>query len=258
MVTSAPSSSQSLATRSVPDRPAGQPAPGWSADDFEAAVTSITSAFGDPTRRHIYLLVRDTTDGLTAAAVAADIDVHPNVARHHLEKLAGGGYLRVEVGKPAGAAGRPSKRYLAVDADVDVTFAIRRDDLLGSLLGRAIARLPADEARAMAEEVGVEYGRTLADAIEPGEAHRSLGAAVAAVADALTSHGFAAHAERDGGDLRIVSEHCPFGDTAIEHPVLCALDRGLVKGMLTGLYGDADPKLAGSVPMGDTVCTTTL
>jgi hypothetical protein len=32
----------------------------------------------------------------------------------------------------------------------------------------------------------------------------------------------------------------------------------MVKGMLSGLYGDADPHLAGSVPMGDTVCTTTV
>ena len=54
----------------------------------------------------------------------------------------------------------------------------------------------------------------------------------------------------------IVSEHCPFGQAAVDHPVLCAIDRGLVKGMLAGLHGETTPELAGSVPMGDTVCTT--
>ena len=37
----------------------------------------------------------------------------------------------------------------------------------------------------------------------------------------------------------IRDSHCPFGDVAIEHPVICAVDRGMVKGMLAALYGDA-------------------
>ncbi|MDG2261319.1 MAG: hypothetical protein P8N50_03180, partial [Actinomycetota bacterium] len=127
---------------------------------------------------------------------------------------------------------------------------------LGTLLGRALTRLPNDEAQSLAEEVGIEYGRALAHAMAPGDAQRSLEAAVGAVAEALTSHGFMAHAEGELSELRIVSEHCPFGQAAVEHPVLCAIDRGLVKGMLFGLHGERSPELAGSVPMGDTVCTT--
>ena len=226
--------------------------------EFESAVTSITAAFGDPTRRHIYLLVRETENGMTASDVAASVDLHTNVARHHLEKLAAGGHLRVEMGRSSSGAGRPSKRYLANPEPMSLEFPVRRDDLLGTLLGRALNRLPPAEASALAEEVGSEYGLALAAAIEPGHAKRSLKAAVGAVADALTSHGFLAHTEDDAGELRIVSEHCPFGQAAIDHPVLCAIDRGLVKGMLAGLHGDAEPHLSGSVPMGDTVCTTTV
>ena len=33
--------------------------------------------------------------GVTASAVAAEVGVHPNVARHHLDKLAAGGYVEV-------------------------------------------------------------------------------------------------------------------------------------------------------------------
>ena len=53
----------------------------------------ITSAFGDPTRRRIYLLAHERSDGVTAAEVAEVCDLHPNVARHHLDKLAGAGHL---------------------------------------------------------------------------------------------------------------------------------------------------------------------
>ena len=55
-----------------------------------------TDAFGDRTRRRIYLYVRDHVcdDGVTASMVATEVGVHPNVARHHLDKLAAGGYSR--------------------------------------------------------------------------------------------------------------------------------------------------------------------
>jgi predicted ArsR family transcriptional regulator len=57
--------------------------------------------------------------------------------------------------------------------------------------------------------------------------------------------------------LRIINNHCPFGDVAIEHPVICAVDRGMVKGMLEALYaGEAEPALLQSLPQGDTFCAT--
>jgi predicted ArsR family transcriptional regulator len=231
--------------------------------EFASAVTAITSAFGDPTRREIYLLAHERPDGLTASEVAERFDLHPNVARHHLDKLAGGGYLEVTVPRAGSGAGRPSKCYKAASAQVEVDIPVRHDDLLVTLLGRALALLPREQAEAMAEEVGAEYGRVLAGAIEPdADTHRSFRAALHAVADALTAHGFAAHAEggggagRGGGELRIVSEHCPFGGAAIEHPVICAVDRGMVKGMLAGLYGATSPETESSLPMGDDVCVT--
>lgn len=226
--------------------------------EFSAAVTAITSAFGDPTRRHVYLLAHEREDGVTAAEVAAELGMHPNVARHHLDKLTAGGYLEVAVTRSGTGAGRPSKRYRTVQAGIGLEFPARRDDLLVTLLGRALSRLPRAEAEAMAEEVGVEYGRAMAGAMSaPGEAHRSFRAALHAVADALTAHGFAAHAEARGGELRIVSEHCPFGGAAIEHPVICAVDRGMVRGMLGALYGDSHAATSSSLPKGDDVCVTT-
>jgi predicted ArsR family transcriptional regulator len=79
------------------------------------------------------------------------------------------------------------------------------------------------------------------------------------VADALTAHGFAAHAEKKNNELRIVSEHCPFGDAVLLNPVICAVDRGMMKGMMTELYGaGATLAIESSLPMGDDVCVTAL
>lgn len=229
--------------------------------EFSSAVTAITAAFGDPTRREIYLFAHERADGVTASEVAERFELHPNVARHHLDKLAAGSHLEVSVGRPPGApgAGRPSKRYRARGESVALDLPVRHDDVLVTLLGRALSMLPPDEAEAMAEEVGVEYGRTMAAAMgDAADAQRSFRTALHAVADALSAHGFAAHAEQHGDELRIISEHCPFGDAAIEHPVICAVDRGMVRGMLGALYGDATALTEATRAAGDDTCITAI
>jgi predicted ArsR family transcriptional regulator len=226
-------------------------------DQFSAMVAAVTSAFGDPTRREIYLFARGRARGVTASEVAEQFQLHPNVARHHMDKLAAGGYLEVHVERSVnGGAGRPSKRYRAPDKEA-LDFPVRRDDLLITLLGRALALLPKGVAEDMAEQVGEEYGRALAAQMSPAEGVRSRRAAMQAVADAFTAHGFAAHAEaRRNGSLAIINEHCPFGATAHEHPVICAVDRGMVRGMLAGLYGETMPATESSRALGDDTCVT--
>ena len=224
-------------------------------DEFSAAVTAVTSAFGDPTRRDIYLYVRER-DGVRAAQVAEHFARHANVARHHLEKLAAGGYVAVELARHE-TAGRPSKVYRATASDTHLSFPPRRDDLLGMLLARALDRLPTDEAKTLAEDVGYEYGRSIAKRMDPNEGQRSFKAAVASVADALTAHGFAAHTEASSTGLSLVHEHCPFGEAAQQYPhVLCAVDTGMIRGMLEGLYGATQPMIMESRPSGDDHCVT--
>ena len=241
---------------------ASAPGSGRAPDAFSAQVNAITSAFGDPTRRGIYLYARENNGGVTAAQVAEHFGLHPNVSRHHLDKLAGGGYVDVAVERmEGGGAGRPSKHYRAAADSAPLDLPVRTDDLVLTLLGRSLSMLPREQAEAMAEEVGIEYGRTLANALQTtdldGEmVQRSFRSALHTVADALTAHGFAAHTDHRNNELRIVNNHCPFGDVAIDNPVICAVDRGLVKGMLKSLYGETDPSIDTSLPHGDQFCVT--
>jgi predicted ArsR family transcriptional regulator len=226
---------------------------------FSAAVTAVTAAFGDPTRREIYLFVR-ANPGTTASEVAARFSLHPNVARHHLERLATGGYVEITMERAAGTgAGRPSKRFRVVGNDPTLDLLTRRDDLLVLLLQEAMQLLGPLAAEGMAERVGEEYGRTLAVQMSPGEGQRSLRTAMHAIADTLTAHGFAAHAEDQGTSTAVVADNCPFGNAASQYPVLCAVDRGMVKGLLAGLCGKASeqalPVMLSSRARGDAACT---
>lgn len=225
--------------------------------DFSAAVAAVTSAFGDPTRRQIYLFVREQPQGVTASEVADRFALHSNVARHHLDKLTAGGYLEVFVLRPlGGGAGRPSKRYRSTPVETGIQAPRRGDDLLIILLGEALARIPDHEAETLAEQVGEDYGRRMAAQISPGEGHRSFRVALHAIADALTAHGFEAHAEARGGSLALIKDSCPFYDTAKQHPVICAVDRGMVKGMLSALYGEAVVATESSRALGDDSCVS--
>jgi predicted ArsR family transcriptional regulator len=220
---------------------------------FSAAVAAITSAFGDTTRRRIYLHAKER-DGVTAAEVAGSFALHPNVARHHLDKLAAGGYLEVTLDHGGAGAGRPSKRYKASASDLSLVAPPPRDELVVRLLTRALSMLDPVEAACMAEVVGEEYGRSLASHMAPEDSQRSTRAAMQAVADALTAHGFAAHTEHGVASSSIVAENCPFGAIAMNNPVICAVDRGMVRGLLAGLCGDDIPVRMSSRARGDETC----
>jgi predicted ArsR family transcriptional regulator len=228
--------------------------------DFSAMVSAVTAAFGDPTRRHVYLLARESALGVTASEVAKQFSLHPNVARHHLDKLAAGGYLEVSRARaPSAGAGRPSKRYRATGAAPLLESPQRGADLLVALLGGALAMLPGPEAEDMAEGVGFSYGAKLAASMASADGQRSFRTALRAVADALTAHGFAAHTESKGPSLALVNNSCPFFDTAVQHPVVCAVERGMVKGMLNALYsGPTTPSQWSSRAKGDDACMTRL
>lgn len=229
--------------------------------DFESAVSALSAAFGDPTRRRLYLYVRDHADGVLVGDAATFAGVKHHVAYRHLEHLVAGGYLRSEEppkGQVPRRPGRPARRYVAVPMETPVVAnsSAGLDDLLVSLLGRALSMLAPDDAQRLAEEVGEQYGRELARQMSPNDATRSFRSALQSVAAALTAHGFAAHTEARGSSLAIIAEHCPFGVTADENPVICGVDRGMVRGMLAELYGDTAPVTLASRAQGHGSCVT--
>ena len=82
------------------------------ADTFDAQIAELTGALGDTTRRGIYVMIRESHEPLTAAQIAKAFDIHPNVARHHLDRLLDKEFIRVSDRPPdEQTAGRPAKRY---------------------------------------------------------------------------------------------------------------------------------------------------
>lgn len=222
---------------------------------FTATVTSLTHSFGDSTRRKVYFYLRENP-GATAGELALHCEVHANVVRHHLERLTEGGYVTFDQVRKT-TVGRPAKGYRALDESIVMDGSLRRDALLVALLEMALERLGPDASEAMAHDVGIEYGRTLTEAIGANDSTRSVKTAMVSIAGLLTAHGFNARAEDHELTSSVVSDNCPFGSAAKHHPVLCAVDRGLIAGMLEGLGAERTNVTLTSRALGDDTCRVT-
>lgn len=212
---------------------------------LDERIADLTSALGDPTRRAIYVAVRESAEPMTTSRIAQLFEIHPNVARHHLEKLADDGWLLVSHRRPTGksgpGAGRPAKTYEASTREVSLHFAPRRYELLVELLMRVLSRVAPDDLRSIAEQVGEEYGKELAAEIGAPE-DAGYSEAVSAVAVAMTGLGFSMDPDVEG--QRLLTSHCPFGEAATDHPdVVCSLDRGIVTGLVGSLTAGCTPVL---------------
>jgi predicted ArsR family transcriptional regulator len=209
---------------------------------LETRISDLTSALGDPTRRAIYISVRESAEPMTTSMVADLFEIHPNVARHHLDRLAEDGYLRVSTSKGGGpGAGRPAKSYQATSKEVSVHFAPQRSEMLIELLMRVLARVSTDDLSGIAEEIGRQYGKELAGEIGVQE-ETGYDEAVQSVARAMTGLGFAMDPDISG--QRLLTSHCPFGEAATNHPeVVCSLDRGIVSGLFGELSAPCEPVL---------------
>jgi predicted ArsR family transcriptional regulator len=225
------------------------------AETFTGKIAGLVSSFGDPTRRGLYLFLRTHPDS-TANDLADHCGVHANVIRHHLDRLMAAGYVVSGEVRRVGV-GRPAKVYRVLEDDLDLGGSPRRDALLVALLERALDLLGPAAAEQMAYGVGREYGLGLGGPRLPGDSGRTAKSVMSAVAEVLTSHGFAAHAEDGDLGASVVSESCPFGSAAQHHPVLCAVDRGLISGILEGLGASSTAIRLTSKARGDDTCRVT-
>ncbi|MFN6554155.1 helix-turn-helix transcriptional regulator [Mycolicibacterium septicum] len=154
---------------------------------------------------------------MTIAQIAAELAVHANTVRFHLEHLEAGGQVE-RVQPHHRSPGRPPQLYRAV----------RRMDPTGPTHYRMLAEILAnglaadDNPAARAREMGRAWGRTM-----PRPAADSP---VDALVQTLGEIGFAPEPPEDD-QLRL--RHCPFLELAqTRAAVVCPIHLGLMQGAL--------------------------
>lgn len=221
---------------------------------------AVYKALGDDTRFALYLHLAKATEPQSAAQLAAQLGLHPNTVRPHLERLREAGLLEVEAFR-LGTVGRPQLRFSlrpeapwpAPDHSVQA--------LLAGLLAALAERLGADGGDAA--HLGREWGR---QAAQRDRSHRCrLGGperttvdgrplpergerCLEALVEQLDRLGFEPSAElvpavvpgQEGrrSTVRVGFLDCPFRELAEAYPdLVCHLHRGIVEGFVGELGG---------------------
>ncbi len=196
----------------------------------------IAAVLSDPTRFSIYqYIVSSEAGAVTVQEIAGAFNLHPNVARLHLNKLREIGLLTARPEK-TGHGGRPSLAYSPSGKALSLHFPPRDYRLLAELLCRALGLLGEQGLQAL-EEVGRAYGRQLAEQIYARlplpRQEVSVEDLLAGAARALSDQGLAARYVHSGESATLRLNNCTFEEVAASHPrLICHLCRGLVQGVL--------------------------
>src|SRR4051812_25552187 len=168
-----------------------------------AAPAAANSSAGR--REDVLRALRSASGPQSIASLAADLRLHPNTVRFHLDSLIAAGRVR-QADRGPRRPGRPALLYEAVRGmDPGGPRGYRT---LAEILTGGVAAV--SDAEPLATDAGRQWGRHRA-------AGRSSGPVVDRLIALLGELGFAP--ERQGCDgERIALRHCPFLEVAESHP----------------------------------------
>ena len=183
-----------------------------------------------PTRARLFARLASLSRSAGTDELAAELGLHPSGVRVHLERLRGAGLVsRERVSQPLG---RPRDGWsIAPDAlpGGEPPDAYHR---LARWLARSIPSRPGRLREV--EHAGRKLGRELLPGHSTPQPEETLGRV-------LTALGFAPQRERpETGRVVFRLGNCPYREGVRENqPVVCALHRGLTRGLLDGLSPSA-------------------
>jgi predicted ArsR family transcriptional regulator len=193
----------------------------------ESDLEALTS-LGEPVRRALYSFVAASAGPVSRDEAADAVDVSPQVAAYHLNRLAQDHLLEVEFrrlsGRTGPGAGRPTKFYRRSDRVHEVSIPPRRYQLAARIFLDAIqaGQLDTDALVDAARRTGEEMGQA------------GLGAA-------LEATGYEPVTEE--GETRF--RNCPFHALRDrDRETTCGLNLALVEGMVEGSGSKTDAVLS--------------
>lgn len=198
---------------------------------------NVSRLLADPTRLEIYRAVSESGGRpLTAAQVAKKFNLHVNVARMHLEKLAGVGLLSSHFRRPAGG-GRPPREYAIGSSLFTFQYPPRDYQLLAdiSLESLESGRKPSVVAREFGRQLGE---KALSDSgLHSGDAADSR--LISRLKRIVEEQGLLARvSEPKPGSLEVQAFNCIFKELSSTHSKLvCEIHRQFFIGICESHLG---------------------
>lgn len=183
-----------------------------------------------PTRARIFALLAERREPTGTEEVAAELGMHPNGVRRHLEHLSEAGLL--DRRKQQGGRGRPGDRWsVAAGANPRGDRPTAYADLTNWLIR---AYPPGPETLERVEKTGREIGRELAPPKKEDAAQ--------AFREVMSALGFRPELEpKEDGGFSCSLGNCPYRESAARNQeVVCGLHRGITAGLLDKLDPEAE------------------
>jgi len=183
---------------------------------------------GSDRRRDVLRILNTAAPAaMSIAAIADELDVHPNTVRFHLRALVDDGLAQQRFAD-AGQPGRPPLEFRAtrqMDRNGPNQYRLLAEILVAALAGQRRARESALAA-------GRAWGRRLQPP-EGSAAPLSTAEAIGHLLHTLDTLGFAPEPRTSPDDRRIRLRHCPFLELTEQHAkVVCPIHLGLMQGAL--------------------------
>ena len=182
----------------------------------------------------------------TAATLSTQLGLSPAAVRKHLDALLADGTVMTREPHVRGlrGRGRPARLYALTDAG-HAGGPAAYDDLATSAL-RFLAESGGTAAverfaQTRVAELEARYTEQLRDAVDRP----------AALAEALSSDGYAATTSAHGTGVQLCQHHCPVRHVAAEFPQLCDAETAALGRLL-----DVHVQRLATIAHGDGVCTT--
>jgi predicted ArsR family transcriptional regulator len=201
----------------------------------EKTLLRLCRLLGDATRLRIYEIVKARPMGVTVREIAAEVELHPNVARLHLTKLEKE-FLVNSRSLPSRSKGRPQRLYLPGSATVELSMPQRNYSLLARLL---LEMMEGDGMQERAHEIGVRFGKDLVSS------DASLENPAQSVVSALDSLGFEPMliSQRDN-QIEIQTGNCIFKELVALNPaIVCGFHHAVTEGIAAQL-SKAEPEVS--------------
>jgi predicted ArsR family transcriptional regulator len=211
---------------------------------------AATESSGDSTRTQVARAILEGGPA-TAADLAQRLAMTPAGIRRHLDALIEEGVLSArdpyQIADAQRGRGRPSKVFVMTDVGRE-KFEHSYDDLAVA----ALKFMSSQSGEALVEKFARSRAEDFSKRIKPLITERqSMGEKSAALAEFLTTEGYAASMHPRALGEELCQNHCPIAHVASQFPELCDAETEFISELL----GTHVQRLA-TIAHGDGVCTT--
>jgi predicted ArsR family transcriptional regulator len=202
---------------------------------MDAADVAAVGLLADPTRRRLYLYLRERQEPVGREEAARDTGIKPRLAAFHLDRMVDAGLLEVEYRRLSGrvgpGAGRPARVYSLSSRAFSVEIPQTRYALAASMMATALSDGgPGADGAESLQDVATAVGESLGDEIR--RQARTKGARQEAVQRKLTQLGYEPQVQ-DSGEWTM--RNCIFSELSMSHrELVCGMNAAFVSGLLSG------------------------